>query len=189
MPVQCIIPDQAELQALVLVEVGCVSYAYGLFYSSPVVLLFLIYYFSVVLMQLAVGMVSNCIGGHVSESNITFMFLQSGLQCPSCLSSVGFVSVFTWDAVYNTFNGYPTRFIDRATERRQTERPLHGQQPSTRICIPYTKGVGEQIQKVCSSQGIQVTFRSWRTLSTMLTKVRPHDLILTSKRCCIQHPM
>jgi len=50
---------------------------------------------------------------------------------------------------------------------------LHGQQPSTRICTLYIKGVGEQIRKISSSQGIQVTFHSWRTLTTMLMKVKP----------------
>ena len=61
-------------------------------------------------------------------------------------------------------NGYPTRFIDRANRSRQ--RP-HGQQLSTRICIPYIKGVGEQIKKVCNKERILVTFLSHRTLRTI----------------------
>ena len=46
-------------------------------------------------------------------------------------------------------------------------------QPSTRICIPYVKGIGEQIRKVCNKEGIQVTFCSHRTLRTILKNVKP----------------
>ena len=68
-------------------------------------------------------------------------------------------------------NGYPTGFIRRATNKKRQEP--HGQQPSTRICIPYIRGIGEQIRKICNKEGIQVTFRSRRTLRTILTKVKP----------------
>ena len=52
-------------------------------------------------------------------------------------------------------NGYPTGFIHRATNKKIPEP--HGQQPSTRICISYIKGIGEQIRKICNREGIQVT--------------------------------
>ena len=68
-------------------------------------------------------------------------------------------------------NGYPTGFIHRATNKKIPEP--RGQQPSTRICITYIKGIGEQIRKICNREGIQVTFRSRRTLRTILTKVKP----------------
>ena len=46
-------------------------------------------------------------------------------------------------------------------------------QLSRRICIFYVKGVGKQIWRVCGSQGIQVTFRSQRTLRTIDAKEGP----------------
>jgi len=59
------------------------------------------------------------------------------------------------------------------TEPPTKRQEPHGQQPSTRICIPYIKGIGEQIRKICNKEDIQVTFRSRRTLRTILTKVKP----------------
>ena len=68
-------------------------------------------------------------------------------------------------------NGYPTGLKHRATNKKIQEP--HGQQPSTRICISYIKGIGEQIRKICNRESIQVTFRSHRSLRTILTKVKP----------------
>ena len=70
-------------------------------------------------------------------------------------------------------NGYPSAF----TKPRKTIRPVpsnrNEENPLTTIRLPYSKGVSEDIKKVCKQFNIRCVFKSQPTLRQILTKTKP----------------
>ena len=69
-------------------------------------------------------------------------------------------------------NGYPNRFISRATMPRVHERSYEDRTQSNTICIPYVVDVSESIRRVCGEYGIRVIFKAGRSLCSSLMKVK-----------------
>ena len=59
-----------------------------------------------------------------------------------------------------------------STARQRARRNNEHQEDEIRIVIPYTKGMSEDIRRVCRGYGIKVVFRSAPTLRNKLTRVK-----------------
>ena len=68
-------------------------------------------------------------------------------------------------------NGYPTRFVQKASYRRPKD-DSEKQKPVTTVVIPYTQGLSESIRRVCQEYNIRIVFRAGKYLRTMLTKAK-----------------
>ena len=84
-------------------------------------------------------------------------------------------------------NGYPSAFIHSSSNpsdgmRWQTGH-RHGKRNEHRpslVMLPYTKGVSEDVQRVCRKFCMKVVFRSGQSLRSMLFKVK--DLLMVEKQ-------
>ena len=67
-------------------------------------------------------------------------------------------------------NGYPTHFIRDATKPKI--RTTDQETPGATICIPYIRGLSEDIRRITSRYNIRTTFRTQGTLRQTLTRVK-----------------
>ena len=67
------------------------------------------------------------------------------------------------------YNNWTRTFISNSTARQRARGNTEHQEDEIRIVIPYTKGMSEDIRRVCRGYGIKVVFRSAPTLRNKLT--------------------
>jgi dTDP-4-amino-4,6-dideoxygalactose transaminase len=79
-------------------------------------------------------------------------------------------------------NGYPRKLLDRTLNQPPAPQPSQ-QQPSLSdstavepkqkiLCLPYIKGLSEEIQRLCRGLSVKTCFKSRNTLRELLTKVK-----------------
>ena len=71
------------------------------------------------------------------------------------------------------FNGYPRGFIRRAITKTAPSKIKEQLEPKATVSIPYVRGVGEKLRRICGKAGIRVCFKSNRTLQSILMCVKP----------------
>ena len=80
-------------------------------------------------------------------------------------------------------NGYPQHIINRTArpkvKQRQQEEP-----PKYTVCLPYVKGIGEDLRRVCRKYDIRTIFNNMDTFRRQLTRVKDSDPTLT-KACVV----
>ena len=67
--------------------------------------------------------------------------------------------------------------------KRTSDKDTEHQEDEVFIVIPYTKGLSENIRRVCRDYGITVVFKSGPTMRDRLTKVK--DKLCTDKQSSV----
>ena len=69
-------------------------------------------------------------------------------------------------------NDYPRSFVCSSTTHHPEVKEKTTDSNEVRIIIPYTKGMSEDIRRVCRSYGITTVFKSSTTIRGLLTRVK-----------------
>ena len=81
------------------------------------------------------------------------------------------------------YNGYPKTFISSSAVKRTRDKDTECQEDEVFIVIPYTKGLSEDIRRLCRGYGIKVVFKSGPTMRDRLVKVK--DKLCTGKQSSV----